>query len=275
MDKSNLKTKINEAVSYIKSIKSFEPEIGIILGTGLDILINDCKIIASIPYADIPHFPLSTVESHSGNLIFAELSGKKVVLMQGRMHFYEGYSFQDIVFPVRVMKFLGIEKLIITNACGTMNPMFRKGRIMIIDDHINLLPGNPLIGPNDDSIGVRFPDMSQPYSQELIAKCEEIARSQQIIVHKGVYVAMPGPMLETRAEYRFLRAIGADVVGMSTVPETIAAVHMGLPVLGLSIMTDECYPDALKPCNIKEIIDTANKAVPDLANIIEKLLMQL
>jgi purine-nucleoside phosphorylase len=215
------------------------------------------------------------VEFHSGKLIFGKLSGRQVVAMQGRFHFYEGYNMAQITFPVRVMKFLGIKSLIISNACGTVNPKMNKGEMMLIEDHINLLGTNPLIGPNDNNIGERFPDMSQPYSKRMISIVEKIAKENNIKIHKGVYAAMTGPMLETKAEYKMLQVIGADVVGMSTVPETVAARHMGLEVLGLSIITDECYPETLKPAKIQDIIDTASKTEPALTFLLKKAVAQL
>ena len=274
-DTKELENNIDEAVSYIQGISDLKPDIGIILGTGLHGLADHIDVQYTIDYEDIPHFPLSTLEFHKGKLLIGKMGHKTVVAMQGRVHYYEGYSFQEIVFPVRVMKFLGISTLIISNACGVMNPNFKKGHVMLIDDYINMLPGNPLIGPNSDKLGTRFPDMSEPYSQKLISLTEKIALEQEIQLFKGVYVAMPGPMLETRAEYRFLRNIGADVVGMSTVSETIAAKHLGLDVLGLSVMTDECFPDALKPAFLEEILKTAAKAEPALTTLIREVIKRL
>ncbi|HNB58599.1 MAG TPA: purine-nucleoside phosphorylase, partial [bacterium] len=236
---SPLTAQIAEAVNYIQSKAKTQPSVGIILGTGLGGLVQEIRKEIEIPYQDIPHFPLSTVESHAGKLIFGTLGGKHVVAMQGRFHFYEGYTMQQITFPVRVMKFLGIKALLVSNACGGMNPQYQPGDIMIMDDHINLLGDNPLRGKNEDTLGPRFPDMSEPYSRTLIALAENIALEEKIKVQKGIYVAVMGPNLETRAEYRFLRYIGADVVGMSTVPEVIVANHMGIPCLGFSIITDE------------------------------------
>jgi purine-nucleoside phosphorylase len=266
---------INEAVEIIRKVTDKNYEIGIILGTGLGGLVKDIEIEHEFDYADLPHFPLATVETHNGKLILGTLGGKNVVVMQGRFHYYEGYSMKQIVFPVRVMKFLGAKYLFVSNACGGMNPIYRRGDLMIMDDHINLLGDNPLIGPNDDELGPRFPDMSEPYSQELIALAEKVALENKIKVHKGVYVAVAGPNLETRAEYRFLRAIGADVVGMSTVPEIIAANHMGMKVLGISIVTDECFPDALQPINIDEVISAANIAEPKMTLIFKEVVKAL
>lgn len=266
---------IKESVDYIRTKTDIEPEIAIILGTGLGGLAKEIDIELEIPYEEIPRFPLSTVESHTGKLLCGTLSGKKVVAMQGRFHYYEGYTMRRITFPVRVMKFLGAEKLIISNACGSLNPYFSKGNIMIIDDHINLLGDNPLIGVNEEELGPRFPDMSQPYSKSLIEIAERKALENNIKLFKGVYAAMSGPSLETRAEYRFLRNAGADVIGMSTIPENIVARHMGMKVLGLSIITDECYPDALKPVGIDEILSTAAKAEPGLSLLVKETLKEL
>ena len=272
---SELMTKVNEAIDFLKGKTSFEPTIGIILGTGLGGLASEIDVATSISYADIPHFPLSTVETHKGHLLFGTLNGKKVVAMQGRFHLYEGYSMKQITFPVRVMKQLGCETLVVSNACGGMNPNYRPGDIMIIDDHINLLGDNPLIGVNDDNLGPRFPDMSEPYTKALISLVEEIALEEKIKVQKGVYVAVSGPNLETRAEYRFLRTIGADVVGMSTIPEVIVAVHASMKVLGMSVITDACFPDALQPANIAEIIRVAGEAEPKLTTLISKAVARM
>ncbi len=252
-----------------------EPAIGIILGTGLGGLAKEINKEVEIHYGDLPYFPVSTVESHEGKLIFGTLAGKNVVAMQGRFHLYEGYTMQQITFPVRVMNFLGVKTLLVSNACGGMNPLFAKGDIMIMTDHINLLGDNPLIGPNDDELGPRFPDMSEPYSNQLIELAEKVALEKQIKVQKGVYVAVSGPNLETKAEYRFLRIIGADVVGMSTVPENIVANHMGMRVLGMSVITDECFPDALEPANVEDIIATATKAEPKLTTIMKHVVERL
>ncbi|MCF8259147.1 MAG: purine-nucleoside phosphorylase [Melioribacteraceae bacterium] len=271
----DLISKIDDAVKKIRSYTTDNFEIGIILGTGLGGLVKDIEIKHEINYDELPHFPLSTVESHKGKLILGQLGGKNVVAMQGRFHFYEGYSMQQITFPVRVMKYLGVKTLLVSNACGGMNPQFGRGDIMIMQDHINLLGDNPLIGKNYDELGPRFPDMSEPYSNELIKLAEKVAIENKVKVQKGVYVAVPGPNLETRAEYRFLRAIGADVVGMSTVPENIVANHMGMKVLGFSIVTDECFPDALKPVNVEEIIQTAMETEPKMTLIMREVVKQL
>ncbi|MCI0329646.1 MAG: purine-nucleoside phosphorylase [candidate division Zixibacteria bacterium] len=271
----NLKARIDEAVSYVRTQTKLAPQIGIVLGTGLGGLAEKIKAEKSVSYENIPHFPVSTVESHAGRLIFGELEGKKVVAMQGRFHFYEGYSMQEVTFPVRVMKALGANILIVSNACGGLNPQFRAGDIMVISDHINMQGAHPLIGPNDDSLGVRFPDMYQCYDPALIATAEEAALDLKLRVWKGVYVSVTGPTLETAAEYRFLRIIGADVVGMSTVPEVIVARHGGMRVLGFSIITDMGLPDALKPCSLEEIIHTANKTEPLLTALMSETVKRI
>ncbi|NTW51148.1 MAG: purine-nucleoside phosphorylase [Chlorobiaceae bacterium] len=267
--------KIRVAVEYIRKKTTAEYPVGIVLGTGLGGLVKEIDIDFALDYADIPYFPISTVETHHGKLIFGTLAGKKVVAMQGRFHFYEGYSMTQIVFPIRVMKQLGVQTLGITNACGGLNPGFKKGDIMLIDDHINMLGGNPLIGPNDPEIGHRFPDMCAPYSMRVLDIAEKVALENGIKVQRGVYVALPGPCLETRAEYRMLRAIGADVVGMSTVPEVIAAVHQGTEVFGMSIITDECFPDCLKSVSIAEIIEVSNQAEPNMTKIFRNVVANL
>jgi purine-nucleoside phosphorylase len=272
---SKLISNINETLEVIRKHTSEKYPVGIILGTGLGGLVKDINITHQIDYENLPHFPISTVESHRGKLIFGTINGKNVVAMQGRFHFYEGYSMQQITYPVRVMKFLGVETLLVSNACGGMNPQYRKGDVMIMVDHINMLGDNPLIGKNEDELGPRFPDMSEPYSFELIELAEKIALENQLKIQKGVYVAVPGPNLETKAEYRFLRATGADVVGMSTIPENIVANHMGMKVLGISIITDECFPDSLKPVNVEEIIAAAMKAEPKMTLIMKELIKRL
>lgn len=272
---SSLIQMINETLEVIRSKTSELYEVGIILGTGLGGLVRDIVIEHEIDYGQLPHFPLSTVESHQGKLIFGKIGGKNVVAMQGRFHYYEGYTMQQITYPVRVMKFLGVKTLLVSNACGGMNPMFRRGDIMIIADHINLLGDNPLIGKNEDELGPRFPDMSEPYSHELIKLAEQVALENKIKIQKGVYVAVPGPNLETRAEYRFLRATGADVVGMSTVPENIVANHMGMKVLGFSIITDECFPESLRPIDVAEIISVATEAEPKMTLIMKEVIAKL
>ena len=272
---SQLISNINETLEVIRAHTQEKFPIGIILGTGLGGLVEEIDIKHIIKYEDLPHFPISTVESHHGKLIFGTVNGKNVVAMQGRFHFYEGYTMQQISYPVRVMKFLGVETLLVSNACGGMNPVFRRGDVMLMLDHINMLGDNPLIGKNDEELGPRFPDMSEPYSLELIELAEKIALENQIKVQKGVYVAVPGPNLETKAEYRFLRATGADVVGMSTIPENIVANHMGMKVLGMSIVTDECFPDSLKPVKVEEIIAAAVEAEPKMTLIMKELIKRL
>jgi len=271
----NLIEKINETLKVIKQSTKEDYTVGIILGTGLGGLVKEIDIDHEIDYADLPHFPLSTVESHKGKLIFGTIGNKKVVAMQGRFHYYEGYSMKQITYPVRVMKYLGVKTLLVSNACGGMNPQFKRGDIMLMTDHINLLGDNPLIGKNIDELGPRFPDMSEPYNHELIKFAEEVALENKIKVQKGVYVAVAGPNLETRAEYRFLRATGADVVGMSTIPENIVANHMGMRVLGISIITDECFPDSLKPVDVNEIISTAMNAEPKMTLIMKEVVKRI
>ncbi|MCL2006173.1 MAG: purine-nucleoside phosphorylase [Planctomycetaceae bacterium] len=266
---------IQESVRFIRSRWSSTAKAGIVLGTGLGNLAKQINAEASIPYEEIPHFPRSTVETHAGNFVAGTLNGVPIAAMEGRFHAYEGYDSQQITFPVRVLKALGAELLIVSNACGGMNPQYQQGDIMVIEDHINLLGINPLVGINDDRLGPRFPDMCEPYDKNLIAQALEIARKENFTAHKGVYVAVLGPNLETRAEYRFLRAIGADVVGMSTVPEVLVAVHCGMKVLGLSIVTDMALPDALKPAIVAEIIATANAAEPKLTKIVSGVLAKL
>jgi purine-nucleoside phosphorylase len=272
---NNIIEKIQETLDVIRSYTNEDYGVGIILGTGLGGLVKEIKIEHEIDYADLPHFPLSTVESHRGKLIFGIIADKKVVAMQGRFHYYEGYSMQQITYPVRVMKYLGVHTLLVSNACGGMNPIFRRGDVMLMVDHINLLGDNPLIGKNIDELGPRFPDMSEPYNKELIKIAEDVAIENKIKVQQGVYVAVPGPNLETKAEYRFLRAIGADVVGMSTIPENIVANHMGMKVLGISIITDECFPDSLKPADVNEIIKTAMEAEPKMTLIMKEVIKRL
>lgn len=272
---SKLMEKINETLDVIRQKVNDDYEIGIILGTGLGGLVNEINVEHEIDYGDLPHFPLSTVESHQGKLIFGMIGSKRVVAMQGRFHFYEGYTMQQITYPVRVMKFLGVKTLLVSNACGGMNPIYKKGDVMLMLDHINLLGDNPLIGPNEDELGPRFPDMSEPYDLKLIDLAERVALENKIKVQKGVYIAVSGPNLETKAEYRFLRGTGADVVGMSTIPENIVANHMGIRVLGFSIITDECFPDSLKPVNVEEIIATAMEAEPKMTLIMKEVIKQL
>jgi len=263
-----LRHKLDEAVQTIKTQCQTTPKIGIILGTGLGSLSDVIEEAVTIKYNNIPHFPTSTADSHAGDLILGKLSGKSVLAMSGRFHMYEGYSQEQITFPIRVAKALGIHTLIISNAAGGMNPLFDVGDLMVITDHINFMGDNPLIGPNDDSLGPRFPDMSEPYSWDLIKLAESLALDLSLPLKRGVYLGCPGPSLETRAEYRFMRMLGADAVGMSTVPEVIVAVHAGLKVLGFSAITDSCLPDALQPANIKAIIATANAVEPNLTKLV-------
>ena len=261
---------------YIKrKIGGFVPEIGIILGTGLGGLVDDIEIHHQLMYSNIPDFPISTLEFHSGKLIFGLLSGKKVVAMQGRLHYYEGYDMKQITFPVRVMKLLGIKKLFVSNASGALNPTYKKGDLMVIEDHINMQTDNPLRGRNDDALGPRFPDMSEPYNKDLIVRALAIAKKNNITCHSGVYVSVNGPNLETRAEYRFLRNIGADAVGMSTVPEVIVANHMSLPVFAISVLTDEGFPETLKAVSLEEIIKTAQEAEPKMTKILKDLILEM
>jgi purine-nucleoside phosphorylase len=267
--------RIGAAVQAIRQRWDKVPEVAIILGTGLGALAAQISTEAVIDYADIPNFPLSTVESHAGRLLCGTLGGRVVVAMQGRFHRYEGYSLQQVTFPVRVLRALGASTLVVSNACGGMNPLWAPGDLMLIADHINLLGDNPLIGPNDDSLGPRFPDMSEPYDATLRGHAREVARANGITLREGVYVAVQGPNLETRAEYRFLRQVGADVVGMSTVPEVIVAVHGGMRVLGVSIITDQCLPDALKPAKVEDIIAVAGKAEPLLTTLVQGVLERL
>lgn len=259
---------IEAACGVIRSAWPAQPHAGVILGTGLGDLVEGIEVEVSLEYDSIPHFLKSTATSHRGRLVCGRLEGVPVIAMEGRFHQYEGYPLQQITFPVRVMKALGASLLVVSQAVGGMNPYYAPGDIMIIDDHINLLGDNPLVGINDDRLGPRFPDMSAPYDPRLIAKGLEIARRENFIAHRGVTVAVTGPNLETRAEYRFLRMIGADVVGMSTVPEVIVAVHCGLRVFGLSVVTDMCLPDALEPATVEKIIAVANSASPKLQKLV-------
>ena len=269
-------TQINEAAQFLIDKGIHKPETGIILGTGLgNLFVKEVANPNIIEYFNIPHFPLSTVESHKGKLIFGEVKGKKIIAMQGRFHYYEGYSMQQITFPVRVMKMLGVKNLLISNAAGNLNPAWKKGQFMIIGDHINLQPDNPLRGKNEDELGLRFPDMSQPYSATLNKKLKTIGSKQGVTLNEGVYVGVMGPNLETRAEYRFLRMIGADAVGMSTVPEVIVANHAGLPCCAVSVLTDDCDPDNLRPVNIQQIIATAGSAEPALTALFVPLIEEL
>lgn len=269
------RAKRDEAVNHIKGETDFQPEYLVILGTGLGQLTDEIDTVHTIDYDQIPHFPISTVETHDGKLIFGKLGGKDIVAMHGRFHYYEGYTMQQIAFPVRVAKAIGAQSLIVSNACGGLNPNYKKGEIMLITDHINFLGDNPLIGPNDDELGPRFPDMSEPYTERLLELAENVALENSIKMHQGVYLSASGPMLETKAEYRYMRRLGADVVGMSTVPEVIAAVHMGMDVLGISVITDECFPDALEPVVIEDVLAAAAMAEPKMTQVIIEVLARL
>lgn len=266
-----LKT-IIEATEFIHEKIGGKPEIGIVLGTGLGALAKEIEVTDVIDYKDIPHFPVSTVESHSGKLIFGILGGKKVMAMQGRFHFYEGYSMQQVTFPIRVMKMLGVQRLFVSNASGGVNPDFEVGEIMIVNDHINLFPEHPLTGPNLDELGDRFPDMSEAYNKEMIALAKEIAQENNIKVSEGVYAGLSGPTLETPAEYNYIRVIGADTVGMSTVPEVIVARHMDIPVFAISIITDLGVPGKIKKVTVADVIAVANRQEPKMTTIMKELI---
>jgi purine-nucleoside phosphorylase len=272
---ASLFEKVGAATSVVREVSRLEPEVGIILGTGLGGLADEITVEAAVPYERIPGFPLSTVESHAGRLLLGKLGPRRVVAMQGRFHRYEGYQLADVAFPVRVMRALGARVLIVSNACGGMHPLWSPGNLVLLSDHINLLGDNPLIGSNDERLGPRFPDMSAPYDPELRDLARRVALDLGITLREGVYVAVPGPNLETRAEYRMLRAIGADVVGMSTVPEVIVAAHGGMRTVGISIITDQCLPDALEPADIERIIATARRAEPSLTRLISGMVEQL
>ena len=274
-DASSLRTHVTEASDALRQRVGDAARVGLILGTGLGKLADEMEVTASIPYSEIPYFPLSTVESHEGRLLAGTLRGVPVLAMQGRFHLYEGYDAGQVTLPVRVMAELGVETLLISNAAGGMNPLYRRGDLMLLTDHINLQGANPLIGPNVDDWGPRFPDLSQPYDAELRAVAEAAALKRGLPLQQGVYVAVVGPNLETRAEYRFLRTIGADVVGMSTVPEVIVARHHGLRCLAISVVTDECFPDALAPVNIADILEAAGEAEPKLAQIMGDVVASL
>lgn len=260
--------RIDKCLSHIRQRTSFKPEIILILGTGLGNLAKRVKEEKVFFYSDLPYFPRTTVESHSGKLILGELAGKKVAVMEGRYHYYEGYSLEEVTFPVRVLRQLGAKILVVSNAAGAINLGYRKGEIVLITDHINFMGVNPLVGPNEDRLGTRFPDMCEPYSNRLMELTGQAAKETQVLISRGVYLGVTGPCLETRAEYRMMKNWGADLVGMSTVPEVIVATHMGMEILGLSVVTDICNPDRLEPCNIEEIIKTANEAGPKLDKLI-------
>ena len=272
---AHLAERVAAAVRAVRSRWDRTPDVAIVLGTGLGALARQIRADVVIEYADIPGFPLSTVESHAGRLLCGTLAGKTVVAMQGRFHKYEGYTLQQVTFPVRVLRALGAKTLLVSNACGGMHPLWKAGDLMLLSDHLNLLGDNPLVGPNDDSLGPRFPDMSEPYDAGLRALARQVATERGLPLREGVYVAVPGPNLETRAEYRMLRTLGADVVGMSTVPETIVAVHGGMRVLGVSIITDMCLPDALEPATLEKIVGVANEAEPKLTQLVCGVLERL
>lgn len=266
---------MKEAADYIFSKTSVKPTVGIILGTGLGGLVKEIEVIDEIPYQDIPHFPISTVESHSGKLIFGKLGGKSVVAMQGRFHYYEGYTMQQVTFPVRVMKVLGIHRLFVSNASGGVNPDFEIGEIMILNDHINLFPAHPLIGKNYPELGPRFPDMSDPYDENMISMAQNIAKENNIRVAVGTYAALTGPTLETPAEYRYVRAIGADAVGMSTIPEVIVARHMEIPCFAISIITDLGVPGKIKKVSVQDVIEVASRQEPKMTLIMRELISRI
>lgn len=275
MTATTLYDDIQRAADAVRARAPLTPVVGIILGTGLGGLAEEVAVEATVPYETIPGFPLSTVESHAGRLLLGRLGGKPVVAMQGRFHRYEGYSLAQVTFPVRVLHALGASTLVVSNACGGMHPLWDAGDLVLLADHINLLGDNPLVGPNDDRLGPRFPDMSAPYAAELRALARDAARELGITLREGTYVAVAGPNLETRAEYRMLRTIGADVVGMSTVPEVIVANHEGMRVLGISIITDQCLPDALEPADIGRIIETARRAEPALTRLVRRVVERM
>jgi purine-nucleoside phosphorylase len=271
----SLYDRVQAAAGVVRGQSALVPEVGIILGTGLGGLAREIAVEAEVPYAEIPGFPLSTVETHAGRLLLGRLAGRPVVAMQGRFHRYEGYDLQQVTFPVRVLHALGARTLIVSNACGGMNPLWAPGDLVLLSDHINLLGDNPLVGPNDERLGPRFPDMSAPYDPELRTLARKTALELGITLREGVYVAVAGPNLETRAEYRMLRVMGADVVGMSTVPEVIVAGHQGMRAIGISIITDQCLPDALEPADIGRIIATAGRAEPHLTRLIAALVERM
>ncbi|MCY3021304.1 MAG: purine-nucleoside phosphorylase [Planctomycetota bacterium] len=271
----SLYDKVQAAAKALRKIMPVPPRAAVILGTGLGGLAAQIKNPRELPYEDIPYFPVSTVASHAGRAVAGTLNGTPVLAFDGRFHLYEGWTFEQITLPVRVAKAAGAQVLFLASAAGGMNPHHEKGDLLLLEDHINLLPGNPLIGPNDDRLGPRFPDMCAPYDRKLLARAEAICVEERIRAHRGVYVAVAGPNLETRAEYRFLRALGADVVGMSTVPEVLVAVHAGLRVFAASIITDRCLPDALEPADIAEIIKVANAAEPRLSRLVARLISEL
>ena len=271
---SELKNNIQKAVDFIRTKCDITPKFAVVLGTGLDGFATQVDVKVKIPYERIPNFSQTTLEHHTGNFILGTVGNVPVVVMEGRHHCYEGCSMREITMPIRVMRALGAENMIVISASGGMNPLFRVGDIMIIEDHINLIPDNPLIGPNDDTLGPRYPDMCEPYNAEMIALAEKIALEEGVRAPRGVYVAVAGPNLETRAEYRYLRGIGADAVGMSTVPEVIVGVHGGMKILAFTVLTDSCLPDALKPANIEDIIRVANEAEPKLTTLVKRIITE-
>ncbi|HMN32447.1 MAG TPA: purine-nucleoside phosphorylase [Chitinophagaceae bacterium] len=267
--------KVKETVNYLKSKTNSKPQVGIILGSGLGGLVDEIELTHSFSYHDIPNFPVSTVKGHGGKLLFGKLNGKEVVMLSGRFHYYEGYTMQEVTFPVRVMKALGVELLMVSNAAGAMNPSFRVGDLMIINDHINLFPEHPLRGKNDDTIGPRFPDMTEPYNLEIIQKAKSIAQQLNIPVHEGTYIGLQGPTFETKAEYHWLRVIGGDTVGMSTVPEAIVAIHSGMKVFGMSVITDIGIREDMNAITHEEVLEAANLAAPKMAKIFKELLAKI
>lgn len=275
MPEPTTKQKIQAAVDFIRGRAALRPHAGVILGTGLGSLPEGFEAAATVPYEEIPHFPVSKVESHANELVFGALRGCPTVFMRGRIHYYEGFTMQEVTFPVRVLRGLGAEILLITSAVGGMNPTYSLGEIVLIADHINLMGDNPLIGPNDESLGPRFPDMSEPYDHGLQAILREVALEERIPLRPGVLVCVAGPNLETRAEYRFLRWCGADVVGMSIVPENLVAVHGGMKIAALTVVTDLCFPDALEPVDVGRLVATANGAAPSLSKLIAGTLARL
>lgn len=272
---NNLFDQIRESCEYIRNATSLKPVIGIVLGSGLSTMTNDLSPEKSMDYSQIPHFPQSTVKGHPGKLIFGKISGVPVMLMAGRFHYYEGYSMQEVTFPIRLMKALGVETLMLSNAAGGLDPKMRTGDLMVLEDHINLMPENPLRGINDERLGVRFPDMSEPYSPSLLRLAKEIAQTENIILHSGVYAGVPGPCFETKAEYRYLRAIGADAVGMSTVPETIVAIHSGIKVFALSVITDVAISGEIKAVSHEEVLDAAFHGAPVMIRLFKKMIERL
>ena len=271
----NLSTQIQTTVAALKRRIKTPPAVALVLGTGLGDVASHVTSSVAIPYREIPHFPTSTAPSHHGQLVVGKCGGKTVAVMEGRCHVYEGWSLQDVTYPIRILRALGAKTLILSNASGGMNPLFDKGDLMLITDHINLMGVNPLIGPNDESLGPRFPDMSEPYDAKLLALARKIALEEKIALKEGVYIGVTGPNLETKAEYRFMRMIGADAVGMSTVPEVIVGVHAGFKILAISVITDRCLPDALVPLTVEEVIAIAQKAAPVLTKLILKTIERL